>query len=89
MESQPDLEIQLLETSRLTQQEQLVRKVITGPVEAFLAHLLIHQLALIPQQRLTSLLWPDPGDFQARTNLRHLLHHMRVAFPLIRCCCSQ
>ena len=68
MESQPDLGIQLLDTARLTYQEQLVRKVMTRPLKALLAHLLIHQLELIPRQRLASLLWPDSGDFQGRTN---------------------
>lgn len=88
MESQPDLGIQLLDTSPHLP-GTVGAKGDDRTLEALLPHLLIHQLELIPRQRLASLLWPDPGDFQAHTNLSYLLHHLRVAFPLIRCCCSQ
>ena len=83
MDSQPDLEIQLLGTFRLTYRGQLVRNVLTKRLAALLAYLLIHRQELISRQRLAFLFWPDSSDSQARTNLRRLLHQLREAFPAI------
>jgi DNA-binding SARP family transcriptional activator len=49
--------------------------------ESLLAHLLLHRGAPQPRQRLAFLLWPDSTEPQARTNLRHVLHHLRHALP--------
>lgn len=49
--------------------------------ESLLAHLLLHQEAPQPRQRLAFLLWPDSTEPQARTNLRHVLHNLRRALP--------
>ncbi|MDQ4108628.1 MAG: hypothetical protein M3138_07480, partial [Actinomycetota bacterium] len=42
--------------------------------QSLLAYLLLHDDAPQSRQRLAFLLWPDSGEGQARTNLRHLLH---------------
>src|SRR3954447_1873356 len=49
--------------------------------ESLLAYLLLHRDAPQPRQRLAFVLWPDSTESQARTNLRHLLHHLRHALP--------
>jgi len=42
---------------------------------------LLHRAAPQPRQHLAFLLWPDSTESQARTNLRHVLHHLRHALP--------
>lgn len=49
--------------------------------ESLLAYLLLHRAAPQSRQHLGFLLWPDSTESQARTNLRHLLHHLRRAVP--------
>src|SRR5919199_5068443 len=49
--------------------------------ESLLAYLLLHPEAPQPRQRLAFLLWPDSTEAQARTNLRHVLYHLRRALP--------
>ena len=49
--------------------------------ESLLAYLLIHRDAPQPRQRIAFLLWPDSGEAQARTNLRHVLHKLRRSLP--------
>jgi DNA-binding SARP family transcriptional activator len=48
--------------------------------ESLLAYLLHHETPQ-PRQRLAFRLWPDSTEQQARTNLRHVLHHLRRALP--------
>ena len=48
---------------------------------SLLAYLLLHHAAPQPRQHLAFLLWPDSTESQARTNLRHVLHHLRHALP--------
>src|SRR5260370_1503065 len=48
---------------------------------SLLAYLLLHRTAPQPRQHLAFLLWPDSTESQARTNLRHVLHHLRHALP--------
>jgi DNA-binding SARP family transcriptional activator len=48
---------------------------------SLLAYLLLHRAAPQLRQHLAFLLWPDSTEAQARTNLRHLLHHLRHALP--------
>ena len=48
---------------------------------SLLAYLLLHRAAPQPRQHLAFLLWPDSTESQARTNLRHVLHHLRHALP--------
>ena len=48
---------------------------------SLLAYLLLHRHAPQSRERLAFLLWPDSSESQARTNLRHVLHHLRRALP--------
>ncbi len=52
-----------------------------GRAESLLAFLLLHRDAPQPRQRLAFLVWPDSGEEQARTNLRHPAAH-----PAVRRC---
>jgi DNA-binding SARP family transcriptional activator len=49
--------------------------------ESLLAFLLLHRDTPPSRQQLAFLLWPDSGEAQARTNLRHLLHTLRRDLP--------
>jgi len=49
--------------------------------ESLLAYLLLRRDAPVPRQHLAFMLWPDSGEAQARTNLRHVLHTLRRALP--------
>jgi DNA-binding SARP family transcriptional activator len=53
----------------------------SGRAESLLAYLLLHRGVPQPRQHLAFLLWPDSTEPQARTNLRHVLHHLRHALP--------
>ena len=83
MEGQPNLEIQLLGDFRLTLSDQFVQDVLTGRLKSLLAYLLVHRQAPVPRQRLAFMFWPDTSEKQARTNLRRLVHRLKVAFPQI------
>ena len=48
---------------------------------SLLAYILLHRHAPQSRERLAFLLWPDSSESQARTNLRHVLHHLRRALP--------
>src|SRR5262245_24631731 len=48
---------------------------------SLLTYLLLHRAAPQSRQHLAFLLWPDSPEAQARTNLRHVLHHLRRALP--------
>ena len=54
-----------------------------GPARggALLAYLLLNRQTPQPRQHLAFRLWPDSTEPQARTNLRHVLHDLRRAFP--------
>jgi DNA-binding SARP family transcriptional activator/tetratricopeptide (TPR) repeat protein len=49
--------------------------------ESLLAYLLVHRAAAQSRTRIAGRLWPDSGEAQARTNLRHVLHTLRHALP--------
>ncbi|MDQ4118097.1 MAG: AAA family ATPase, partial [Actinomycetota bacterium] len=51
--------------------------------ESLLAFLLLHGERERSREQVASLLWPDSGDAQARTNLRHLLHTLRHDLPCV------
>ncbi len=53
----------------------------SGRVESLLGYLLLHRDTPQSRQHLAFQLWPDTTDAQARTNLRHLLHSLRRAWP--------
>ncbi len=50
-------------------------------LQLLLARLLVGGPIPQSRQHVAFSLWPDSTDVQARTNLRHLLHHLRNALP--------
>src|SRR3954451_22180061 len=77
----PTLRVRLLGSMDLRLGEQSLPALDSARAESLLAYLLLHRDAPQPRQRLAFLLWPDSTESQARTNLRHLLHHLRHALP--------
>ena len=55
----------------------------SGRAESLLAYLLLHRETPQARQHLAFLIWPDSTEAQARTNLRHLLHNLRRALPVL------
>src|SRR5258706_8678432 len=77
----PILRIRLFGTLDLRYGENPLRVLESARAESLLAYLLLHREAPQPRQHLAFLLWPDSTEPQARTNLRHVLHNLRHAFP--------
>lgn len=50
-------------------------------LQSLLACLALHRGTPQSRQHLAFSLWPESAEPQARTNLRHLLHHLRKALP--------
>ena len=50
-------------------------------LQAVLAYLALHSDSHQSRQHLAYVFWPDATEFQARNNLRQLLHQLRQAFP--------
>jgi len=75
------LRIRLLGGFELRRGEAVLPPLGSARAESLLASLLLHRGEAQPRQRLAFLLWPDSGEGQARTNLRHLLHTLRRALP--------
>jgi len=48
---------------------------------SLLAYLLLNRQTPQLREQIAFLLWPDSLESQARTNLRHVLHHLRRALP--------
>jgi DNA-binding SARP family transcriptional activator len=77
----PTLRIQLLGELDLRHGGTPLPPLESARAASLLAYLLLHREAPQPRQRLAFLLWPDSTERQARTNLRHVLHNLRRAFP--------
>src|SRR5512136_1679972 len=75
------LSIQLLGDFRLSYGDQLLVVVNTPRMEALLAYLVLHRDAPQSRKHLAFLFWPDTGETQALTNLRNLLHKLRLKLP--------
>jgi predicted ATPase/DNA-binding SARP family transcriptional activator len=75
------LRVQLLGGFHLVQGDRRLTTVSSPRLQALLAWLVLH--AGVPQSRsrLAALVWPDSSEAQARTNLRKLLHELRLAVP--------
>lgn len=50
-------------------------------VESLIAYLSLHSSGPQDRRRVASALWPDSTEAQARTNLRHVLHTLRLRLP--------
>jgi DNA-binding SARP family transcriptional activator len=77
----PELRVRLLGQLSVHVGETPLGPLDSGRAESLLAYLLLHRGVPQPRQRLAFLLWPDSTEAQARTNLRHVLHHLRRALP--------
>ncbi len=75
------LSVSLLGDFRITDNDTPVTGVDTPRLQSLLAYLLLH--SGVPQSRahVAFLFWPDSTEGQARTNLRHVLYHLRRALP--------
>ena len=80
MES-PTLHIRLLGGFELRRDGVLLPPLESARAEALLAYLVLHRETPQARQQLAFRFWPDSTESQARTNLRHLLHHLRRAMP--------
>ena len=58
-----------------------VTAVNTNRLHSLIAYLILHSDTPQPRERLAFLLWPASNEPQARTNLRQLLHHLKLALP--------
>jgi DNA-binding SARP family transcriptional activator len=76
-----ELRVRLLGQLDLRLGESELPPLESARAESLLAYLLLHRDAPQPRQRLAFLLWPDSTEPQARTNLRHVLHHLRHGLP--------
>lgn len=54
----------------------------TNRLQSLFAYLVLNCKSPISRQQLAFHFWPDTTDAQARTNLRHLLHSLRIALPV-------
>jgi DNA-binding SARP family transcriptional activator len=79
----PTLAIRLFGALDLRLGEAALPPLDSARAESLLAYLLLHREAPQARQRLAFLLWPDSTEAQARTNLRHLLHQLRRALPVL------
>ena len=50
-------------------------------VQELLAYLLLHSGVAHPRRQLAFLFWPDSSEAQAHTNLRKVIHSLRLALP--------
>jgi hypothetical protein len=72
------LDIRLFGELELRMGRRSLPRLESERAESLLAYLLLHREAAQPRQRLAFLLWPDSTESQARTNLRDVLHNLRL-----------
>jgi DNA-binding SARP family transcriptional activator len=77
----PGLAVRLLGAVSVRWRGQEVPVHESARVVSLLGYLLLHRDAPQPRPRIAASFWPDSTESQARTNLRHLLHHLRRALP--------
>jgi DNA-binding SARP family transcriptional activator len=73
--------IELLGEFRLLSVGEPLLALDKARLQSLLSYLILHDEAPQPRENLAFIMWPNSGDAQARTNLRHLLHHLRRALP--------
>ncbi len=77
--SQP-LQLELLGHFQLIYQGKQL-ELGSSRAQELLAYLLLHRQQPQLRQQIAFAFWPDSDDAQARTNLRQLLHHLRLVLP--------
>ncbi len=75
------MHIRLLGEFSLIYGDRPVTTVNTARLQALLAYLVLHRDAPQLRYHLAFQFWPDSGESQARTNLRHLVHLLRQTLP--------
>jgi hypothetical protein len=75
------LRIELMGGFRIVRDGQPVTGVSTIRLQSLIAYLTLHAATPVSRQQLAFLFWTDSREAQARTNLRQLLHHLRLALP--------
>lgn len=75
------LHIRLFGDFRLDYDGIAVTKINTPRLQSLLAYLVLHRHAPQARSHLAFLMWPDSSEAQARTNLRHQFHLLRLALP--------
>jgi DNA-binding SARP family transcriptional activator/predicted ATPase len=75
------LRIEMLGHFCLSYRGKTVTSVDTPRLQSLLAYLVLKRGDGQSRQHLSFLFWPDSSESQARTNLRQLLHHLRIALP--------
>jgi predicted ATPase/DNA-binding SARP family transcriptional activator len=81
LEKEPGLHINLLGGFRLTFHGSLIPGLESQSLQRLLAYLLLHRASPLSRQQIAFLFWPETSESQSRTNLRHLLHRLRAAWP--------
>ena len=74
------LTVRLLGGLRL-EHDGVVVHLASARARAIVAYLLLHRDCPHERAELASVLWPDSGESQARTNLRQALHQLRRTLP--------
>jgi DNA-binding SARP family transcriptional activator len=77
----PTLHIRLLGGLDLRYGERSLPPMASARAESLLGYLVLHRQSPQLRQHLAFTLWPDSSEAQARTNLRHVLHHLRRSLP--------
>ena len=75
------LQIRLLGDFQLTWDDRVVSAVATARLRSLLGYLVLRRGVAQLRSQVAFLFWPDSTEQQALTNLRHLLHELRQAFP--------
>jgi DNA-binding SARP family transcriptional activator len=75
------LRLEVLGGFRVNSGGEPARAVLSSRAQSLVAYLVLHAGDFVPRQRLAFSFWPDSTEAQARTNLRQLLHHLRLAWP--------
>jgi DNA-binding SARP family transcriptional activator len=75
------LRIHLLGGFRLQSGDEIITTLTVPRLQSLLAYLVLHGENPQLRQHLAFLFWPDSTEAQARTNLRHMLHDLRLALP--------
>jgi DNA-binding SARP family transcriptional activator len=75
------LSVALLGDCRIRYNGMPVRGIDTPRLQSLLAYLMLHSDAPQSRAHVAFLFWPDSTEAQARTNLRHVLYHLRRALP--------
>jgi DNA-binding SARP family transcriptional activator len=75
----PSLSIHLFGSFDVDRDGQLVDMLRLGKAQALLAYLAVERQHAQRRELLATLLWPEAAEAEGRTNLRQLLHRLRLA----------